>query len=61
MGACTTSAEPLIVTEYLRGGSLADVLTDKTVEIDYTLRLEMAIEVARGMMYAQFLASSFHF
>eukprot|EP01091_Cochliopodium_minus_P011796 TRINITY_DN3438_c0_g2_i1.p1 TRINITY_DN3438_c0_g2~~TRINITY_DN3438_c0_g2_i1.p1 ORF type:complete len:979 (-),score=241.97 TRINITY_DN3438_c0_g2_i1:95-2662(-) len=51
MGACTTSSEPLIVTEYLKGGSLADILTDKTVEIDYILKLEMAMEISRGMIY----------
>ena len=50
MGACTSS-EPFIVTEYLSGGSLADILTDKTVDLDYGLKLEMASEISRGMIY----------
>jgi len=51
MGACTEPVTPCIVTEYLARGSLASILMDQTVEIEWGLTLQVAIDCARGMAY----------
>lgn len=40
-----------LVTEYLEGSSLWDVLHDKRQELPWDLRLRIATEVAQGMAY----------
>lgn len=51
MGACTEPVTPCIVTEYLGRGSLASILMDQSVEMDWGLILQVAIDTARGMAY----------
>jgi serine/threonine protein kinase len=51
MGACTEPETPCIVTEYLGRGSLANILLDESVEMDWGLRLQIGIDCARGMAY----------
>lgn len=51
MGACTEPETPCIVTEYLGRGSLANILGDESVDIDWGLRLQIGIDCARGMAY----------
>jgi len=51
MGACTEPASPCIVTEFLSRGSLANILLDETIEMDWGLRLQLGFDCARGMTY----------
>lgn len=51
MGACTEPETPCIVTEYLGRGSLANILLDESVDMDWGLRLQIGIDCARGMAY----------
>lgn len=51
MGACTEPETPCIVTEYLGRGSLANILQDESIEVDWGLRLQIGIDCARGMAY----------
>jgi len=44
-------SEPMIVMEYLSGGCLADLLTDESVTMDYLGRLQMGLEIVKGMCY----------
>jgi serine/threonine protein kinase len=50
LGACT-KANPTIVMEHLSKGTLANVLSDVSVPLDYELKLNMLMDVARGMNY----------
>jgi tRNA A-37 threonylcarbamoyl transferase component Bud32 len=51
MGACTEPGSPCIVTEFLARGSLASILMDHSVVIDWGLSLQIGIDTARGMAY----------
>lgn len=51
MGACTEPVTPCIVTEYLGRGSLASILMDQSMVIDWGLTLQVGIDCARGMAY----------
>ncbi|KAF2075586.1 hypothetical protein CYY_003129 [Polysphondylium violaceum] len=51
MGACTEPASPCIVTEFLSRGSLANILLDETIDMDWGLRLQLGFDCARGMTY----------
>eukprot|EP01116_Phalansterium_solitarium_P025293 TRINITY_DN9590_c0_g2_i1.p1 TRINITY_DN9590_c0_g2~~TRINITY_DN9590_c0_g2_i1.p1 ORF type:complete len:976 (+),score=404.90 TRINITY_DN9590_c0_g2_i1:228-3155(+) len=52
MGACCQLPDPCIVMEYVSRGSLARLLSQReTVELGWPLRVEMLIDVARGMNY----------
>ncbi|KYQ99761.1 leucine-rich repeat-containing protein (LRR) [Tieghemostelium lacteum] len=51
MGACTEPESPCIVTEYLSKGSLANILLDENVKMDWGLRLQIGFDCARGMTY----------
>jgi serine/threonine-protein kinase CTR1 len=37
--------------EYLSKGSLASILSNKNIELEYDLRMEMLIDTARGINY----------
>lgn len=51
MGACTEPMSPCIVTEFLGRGSLASILMDQSVVMDWGLTLQVGIDCARGMAY----------
>lgn len=51
MGACTEPETPCIITEYLGRGSMANLLIDESISIDWGLKLQLAIDAARGMAY----------
>eukprot|EP00026_Physarum_polycephalum_P001472 Phypoly_transcript_01474.p1 GENE.Phypoly_transcript_01474~~Phypoly_transcript_01474.p1 ORF type:complete len:947 (+),score=238.69 Phypoly_transcript_01474:130-2970(+) len=51
MGACTEPVTPCIVTEFLGRGSLASILMDSAVVMDWGLTLQVGIDCARGMAY----------
>ena len=48
--ACTTPPNYCIVTEFVKRGSLRDVLEDGGVVLDHARQLSMAIDAARGMV-----------
>eukprot|EP01133_Synstelium_polycarpum_P017737 gene17737-21148_t len=45
MGACTEPEHPCIVTEYLVRGSLANLLLDETVQMDWGVRLQLGLDL----------------
>lgn len=45
MGACTEPVTPCIVTEYLARGSLASILMDQSVVMDWGLTLQVGIGI----------------
>lgn len=51
MGACLQQNHFCIVSEYCTRGSLYDVLHGKRQELQWTLRLRLALGAARGLLY----------
>ncbi len=51
IGAVTEPSNLCIITEYCARGSLADLLLDHSVEMDYIRKLKFGIDSARGMLY----------
>ncbi|XP_076921750.1 uncharacterized protein LOC143583293 [Bidens hawaiensis] len=51
MGAVTSPQHLCIVTEFLIRGSLFQILQQKSARLDWRRRLQMAIDIARGMNY----------
>ncbi|KAK7304660.1 hypothetical protein VNO77_42545 [Canavalia gladiata] len=49
-GWCLYGSEKILVYEYIRGGSLEDLVTD-TTRLTWKRRLEVAIDVARALVY----------
>ncbi|KAL8465188.1 hypothetical protein ACS0TY_034619 [Phlomoides rotata] len=49
-GWCLNGSEKLLVYEYMEGGSLDDLITDRT-SLNWRRRLEIAIDVARALVY----------
>ncbi|KAI9117391.1 hypothetical protein K1719_011557 [Acacia pycnantha] len=49
-GWCLDGSEKLLVYEYISGGSLEDLVTDRT-RFTWKRRLEVAIDVARALVY----------
>lgn len=49
-GWCLNNSEKILVYEYIEGGSLEDLVTDKT-RLTWRKRLEVAIDVARALVY----------
>ncbi|XP_028763477.1 probable LRR receptor-like serine/threonine-protein kinase At1g74360 [Neltuma alba] len=49
-GWCLNGSEKILVYEYMEGGSLEDVVTDRT-RLTWKRRLEIAIDVARALVY----------
>lgn len=49
--ACTKPPNCCIVTEYVKRGNLRALLADSSVALPHSLRLNMAIDAARGMTY----------
>ena len=50
-GFCKKENCLCLVTEYVRGGNLADCLEDETYELDLFLQVELALNIARGMVF----------
>jgi len=51
-GFCRKENYVCLVTEYVRGGNLADCLADlENYELDFYLQLELALNIVRGMVY----------
>mmetsp|Transcript_5315 Transcript_5315/g.8221 ORF Transcript_5315/g.8221 Transcript_5315/m.8221 type:complete len:1096 (+) Transcript_5315:131-3418(+) len=51
MGACTESPNYCMVTEFLEGGSLFDLMHDKHLKLNLDTVLSMSIQAARGLSY----------
>jgi len=51
MGVCQTGGRLSIVTEFVRRGSLWDVLRNSSIHMDWELRRSIAIDAALGMTY----------
>lgn len=51
MGACTNPPELLIVSEFLFGGDLNRLISKKEIPLDWSHRMRLAQEIARGMAY----------
>ncbi|KAJ1421848.1 Serine/threonine-protein kinase, active site [Sesbania bispinosa] len=49
-GWCLNGSEKILVYEYIEGGSLEDLLTDRT-RLTWRRRLQVAIDVARALVY----------
>ncbi|QCD80837.1 probable LRR receptor-like serine/threonine-protein kinase At1g74360 [Vigna unguiculata] len=49
-GWCLNESEKILIYEYIEGGSLEDVVTDRTC-LTWRRRLEVAIDVARALVY----------
>ncbi|CAI8583454.1 unnamed protein product [Vicia faba] len=49
-GWCLNNSEKILVYEYIEGGSLEDLVTDKT-RLTWKKRLQIAIDVARALVY----------
>lgn len=50
-GFCKKENYVCLVTEYVRGGNLAESLSDKTYELDLFLQYELSLNIVRGMVY----------
>eukprot|EP01114_Cavostelium_apophysatum_P021682 TRINITY_DN7634_c0_g2_i3.p1 TRINITY_DN7634_c0_g2~~TRINITY_DN7634_c0_g2_i3.p1 ORF type:complete len:708 (+),score=173.80 TRINITY_DN7634_c0_g2_i3:357-2480(+) len=51
-GFCRKESYLCLVTEFVRGGNLADCLEDNdNYELDFYLQLELALSITRGMVY----------
>lgn len=51
IGAVTEPSNLCIITQYCARGSLADLLLDPSVEMDFARKLKFALDAARGMLY----------
>ncbi|XP_050246841.1 G-type lectin S-receptor-like serine/threonine-protein kinase LECRK3 [Quercus robur] len=51
LGFCTEDSKRLLVYEYMSNGSLADLLFGAILRPDWTERLRIALDVARGILY----------
>lgn len=49
-GWCLSNSEKILVYEYIEGGSLEDLITDRT-RLTWKKRLQVAIDVARALVY----------
>jgi len=50
-GFCKKENCLCLVTEYVRGGNLAQCLEDESYELDLYLQVELALNIARGMVF----------
>eukprot|EP01006_Ploeotia_vitrea_P040268 TRINITY_DN66418_c10_g1_i1.p1 TRINITY_DN66418_c10_g1~~TRINITY_DN66418_c10_g1_i1.p1 ORF type:complete len:1178 (+),score=714.93 TRINITY_DN66418_c10_g1_i1:110-3643(+) len=51
IGAVTEPSNLCIITEYCARGSLADLLLEESVQMDFQRKLQFALDAARGMLY----------
>lgn len=51
MGTCVQARDLCIVTEFMEKGSLKDVLYNPSEVLDWNLRLKMAADAARGIIF----------
>ncbi|KAL6047965.1 Serine/threonine protein kinase, catalytic domain containing protein, variant 2 [Balamuthia mandrillaris] len=51
IGACVRRPHLCIVTEYMKKGSLKDILRDKATQLPWNLRMKMARSIALGLHY----------
>jgi hypothetical protein len=51
IGAVTEPSNLCIITQYCARGSLADLLLENTVEINFRMKIKFALDAALGMLY----------
>eukprot|EP01117_Protostelium_nocturnum_P020521 TRINITY_DN9271_c0_g1_i1.p1 TRINITY_DN9271_c0_g1~~TRINITY_DN9271_c0_g1_i1.p1 ORF type:complete len:640 (-),score=197.14 TRINITY_DN9271_c0_g1_i1:51-1970(-) len=50
-GFCKKGNQTCLVTEYVREGNLSEVIRDESINIPYSLVLDIAISIVRGMIF----------
>lgn len=50
-GFCRKENYVCLVTEFVRGGNLADCLADQEYGLDFNLQAELSLNITRGMVY----------
>ncbi len=51
MGLCIETDDMYIITEFIPGGDLRSKLKDKSIEMDWKLRIEILRDIALAMNY----------
>jgi len=51
MGLCVETNDIYIIMEFISGGNLRSKLKEKNLQMDWPLRIEVALQVARAMAY----------
>ncbi|XP_063399957.1 atrial natriuretic peptide receptor 1-like [Mytilus trossulus] len=60
VGACVEPSHILILYEYYRKGTLEDLLYNDTITLDWTFRLSLLKDIAKGMKYLHSSALKYH-